>query len=392
MSQCFRTLPGRLSSLVSGSGGGSGGRTPLSKLDRLQLQKNAESSAFLKQFLGTQRTLSVKANTAGKSASFVECVLHPNLSLAYFDIHNQQSKKSTRQCTDEKKNEMTYWVQPHRLYKSEKHNVAFLKSRKPVAPTRIALDNVKIFQTQSAIENYKNNSLLDNRIVSLENLHNSQNTSIDKSIVFTSDNTDSLKTSLQQNNSQSPHNNKGKPSQEQLQSVVDCLSQDLPKLFVRAQNFQIYTNDIIFINNIRGVTTRGLVNYAKQLMLLRLIGHIKFAYVKLDIIKITMHPENDTVQLRWRIRGISGWRVFTMFWKYRFWKIKDSINNHQEIWFDGFSTFCVNNEGKVYKHIADKMMPDQDTVTKKEDLNIAPKLALITYFTNIFGSNNNSFN
>lgn len=73
---------------------------------------------------------------------------------------------------------------------------------------------------------------------------------------------------------------------------------------------------------------RGLTSYAKQLMLLRLIGHLKFAYVKLDIIKITMHPENDTVQVRWRIRGVTGWKVFTMFWK--FWKIHEAIGTNQE--------------------------------------------------------------
>ncbi|XP_024879903.1 uncharacterized protein C6orf136-like [Temnothorax curvispinosus] len=60
----------------------------------------------------------------------------------------------------------------------------------------------------------------------------------------------------------------------------------------------------------------GLVSYAKQLILLRFIGHMKFAHVKLDILKITMHSENDTVQVRWRIRGvITGWKVFSVFWK-----------------------------------------------------------------------------
>lgn len=74
------------------------------------------------------------------------------------------------------------------------------------------------------------------------------------------------------------------------------------------------------------------MNYAKQLILLRFIGHMKFAHVKLDIIKITMHPENDTVRVRWRIRGVSGWKVFTMFWKYKFWKIQEAINANQELY------------------------------------------------------------
>ncbi|XP_024884230.1 uncharacterized protein LOC112462590 [Temnothorax curvispinosus] len=60
----------------------------------------------------------------------------------------------------------------------------------------------------------------------------------------------------------------------------------------------------------------GLVSYANQLILLRFIDHMKFAHVKLDILKITIHSENDTVQVRWRIRGVvTGWKVFSMFWK-----------------------------------------------------------------------------
>lgn len=61
-------------------------------------------------------------------------------------------------------------------------------------------------------------------------------------------------------------------------------------------------------------------------------------------------------------------------------------------WYDGFSTFYVNANGKIYKHIADKMMPDQDTAAKKEDLRIAPKLALFTGLASIFGNNEDSLN
>lgn len=32
----------------------------------------------------------------------------------------------------------------------------------------------------------------------------------------------------------------------------------------------------------------------------------------------------------------------------------------QESWYDGFSTFYVNSDGVIYKHVCDKMMPDDD--------------------------------
>ncbi|XP_012215905.1 uncharacterized protein [Linepithema humile] len=338
------------------------------------------------KFLGTQRALSVRANVADKP-SFVDCTLHPNLSLAFLDTYSQRNEKFVKQYVDDKRTKATiYWAQgQNRSHnKSQRLSIVHLKNRKHLTPIGITSDNVTLFQAQNAIKNNKNNLILDNsRIISSESLHSSKQHNVDRDILFSS-NDGILKTSV-------PHDNEGKPSQEQLQSIVDCLSQDLPKLFVKPQNWSIYTEDIIFINNIRGITTKGLSNYARHLILLRAVGHLKFAHVKLDIIKITMHTEDNTVKVRWRIRGVSGWKVIVMFWKYKFWKIQEAIDRDHEIWYDGFSTYYVNGHGKVYKHVADKIMPDQDVVTKKEDLPITPKLALFTGLASMFDSNEDYF-
>jgi len=188
--------------------------------------------------LGTQRALSVRANTTGKSLPFVGCTLPTNLSLAHLDVHNQWNEKLTsRYADDESKSATMYWVQnPRRLHKSQRLSVACLKSRKHIVPLGITSDNVKMFQAQSVIGNDKDNSFLDNnRTISLE-CHSSQETNTDKNILFTSD-TNTLKTSP------SSQENEGKPSQEQLQSIVDCLSQDVCHVF-----YKIYQNYCTFVN------------------------------------------------------------------------------------------------------------------------------------------------
>lgn len=60
--------------------------------------------------------------------------------------------------------------------------------------------------------------------------------------------------------------------------------------------------------------------------MLKIVAHLKFAYVKFEVLKMTVHPEDDSVKVRWRIRGISGTKVFLFFWKYKFWKIKATID------------------------------------------------------------------
>lgn len=47
-------------------------------------------------------------------------------------------------------------------------------------------------------------------------------------------------------------------------------------------------------------------------------------------------------------------KVMLNFWKYKLWKLKEVFEG-QEAWYDGFSTFYVGSDGKVYKHVCDKV-------------------------------------
>ncbi|XP_046423211.1 uncharacterized protein LOC124181072 [Neodiprion fabricii] len=174
---------------------------------------------------------------------------------------------------------------------------------------------------------------------------------------------------------QSP-NTDGRPNDEQLQHVFNNLRQELPKLFHSSMDFTVYHSDLQFVNNIRGTVTRGLVRYVKQVILIRTIGNMRFACVNFEILKMTIDPEDNSIKVRWRISGFSGIRTFITFWKIKLWNIKETIDQ-QEIWYDGFSTFYVNGEGLIYKHVADKMMPDRDvTPITKDSSAVATKLAL----------------
>ncbi|KAG7159948.1 hypothetical protein Hamer_G017389, partial [Homarus americanus] len=151
----------------------------------------------------------------------------------------------------------------------------------------------------------------------------------------------------------------GKPSAEQLSHVFNKLAETLPKLFIQPLDYNIYSQDIVFENRIRGLTTVGLVPYIRQVALLRTVGHLKFAHVKFEILKITKHPEDGTVRVRWRIKGLSGLKAMFQFWKIKLWNWK-GIVDQMESWYDGFSTFYVGGDGVVHKHVADSMMPDEE--------------------------------
>ncbi|KAJ3640649.1 hypothetical protein Zmor_027197 [Zophobas morio] len=180
-----------------------------------------------------------------------------------------------------------------------------------------------------------------------------------------------------------------KPSPDKLSHVYDVLMNNLPNFFTKTMDYSIYHPELVFENNIRGTTTVGLYHYVKQLALLRTVAHLKYAYVNFEVLKITKHPEDSTIKVRWRIRGISALKVMVTFWKYKLWNFRE-IFDKTEAWYDGFSTFHVNTKGEVYKHVADKMMPDSDRAPAK--VPVTPldtaKLALITglipKFTDIY--------
>lgn len=97
--------------------------------------------------------------------------------------------------------------------------------------------------------------------------------------------------------------------------------------------------------------------------------------------RITQHPEEGVIRVRWRIAGISGIKVMFMFWRYKLWELKKAFEE-QESWYDGFSTFYVGSDGLIYKHVVDKMMPDQDRELVTDKI-ISPKLGAAAMFVGL---------
>ncbi|XP_077287320.1 uncharacterized protein LOC143912051 [Arctopsyche grandis] len=177
------------------------------------------------------------------------------------------------------------------------------------------------------------------------------------------------------NDTASSGSNQGGASAEQLRIVFDKLSTGLPQLFIDITDYSIYHPDVVFVNNIKGRTTYGLYPYVRQIALLRTVGHLKYAYVKFEIIKITEKADDAAVIVRWRIRGISGMKAMFLFWRFKLWKMQEMFDA-QEIWYEGLSIFYVGSDGLIHKHVADKVMPDEENSVDVMKTPVAAKLAL----------------
>ncbi|XP_014237127.1 uncharacterized protein LOC106659219 isoform X2 [Trichogramma pretiosum] len=167
-----------------------------------------------------------------------------------------------------------------------------------------------------------------------------------------------LQTKEEKRNESNENHNKN------LDHIYQTLSVDLPNFFTKSIDYKIYDPHVELVNNIKGTSTKGLPEYVKQAAMLRILGHLKFAFVRLEVLRITMHTQDNTVKVRWRIVGLTGLNVVTRFWKFKVWKIRESVKDI-ESWHDGFSTFYMNDKGLVYKHVIDKVIPDEDTQKAK---------------------------
>jgi len=151
------------------------------------------------------------------------------------------------------------------------------------------------------------------------------------------------------------------PAGPNLEKVAFNLTNDLLNLFLRRQNWRMYHPNLIFEDNIRGKIIEGLDAYIRTMNLVRIIAHIRFVYVRFHILKITKHPENGTIKIRWRIAGLGPGRMLLRYFPDQLW-LNGQMDRTAPSWYDGLSTFHVNNDDIIFKHVVDRVTRDEDPV------------------------------
>lgn len=63
----------------------------------------------------------------------------------------------------------------------------------------------------------------------------------------------------------------------------------------------------------------------------RFYGHFIYAYVKVDVLKMTKHVQDSTIKVRWRVSGITGYRMLFKMIQLRVWRPRDMIDQHQSV-------------------------------------------------------------
>ncbi|XP_014442466.1 uncharacterized protein C6orf136 homolog isoform X1 [Tupaia chinensis] len=114
----------------------------------------------------------------------------------------------------------------------------------------------------------------------------------------------------------SPATPSGDPSMEEHLAVMyERLRQELPNLFLYSHDYTLYSSDVEFINEILSLRTKGRTWYIVSLTLCRFLAWNYFAQLRLEVLQLTRHPENWTLQARWRLVGLPIHMLFLRFYK-----------------------------------------------------------------------------
>lgn len=116
--------------------------------------------------------------------------------------------------------------------------------------------------------------------------------------------------------------------------AVRTLREDVPLIFSKDLNYDIYRDDITFKDPLNTFT--GIDNYKLIFWALRFHGRVLFREITLDVLRIWQPSENE-ILIRWNLKGVP--RVP--------WEAKGQ--------FQGTSRYKLDRNGKIYEHKVDNL-------------------------------------
>ncbi|XP_058072176.1 uncharacterized protein LOC131221084 [Magnolia sinica] len=130
------------------------------------------------------------------------------------------------------------------------------------------------------------------------------------------------------------HDNQRNDFYLNLGTAVRTLREDLPLLFSKDLNYDIYRDDITFMDPLN--TFQGIENYKLIFWALRFHGRILFREISIEVFRV-WQPSENVILIRWNLRGVP--RVP--------WEARGQ--------FKGTSRYKLDRNGKIYEHKVDNL-------------------------------------
>ena len=151
----------------------------------------------------------------------------------------------------------------------------------------------------------------------------------------------------------------------EFDEVASRLALDLTNVFLNRLTIDLYHPDIEIEDKIRGQQFKGLIFYIKNMHLLKILAHLKFVYVRPQIVKLTKHSEERRIVVEWRFVGLTMTRMAIRYIPDRLWN-RAIMDHAAKTWYEGVSTFYLDEDLKIVKHIIEKNDAENKDQTLQE--------------------------
>ncbi|XP_069798878.1 uncharacterized protein C6orf136 homolog [Dendropsophus ebraccatus] len=156
--------------------------------------------------------------------------------------------------------------------------------------------------------------------------------------------------------------------EQHLAVMYEKLRDELPNFLWKPANYSLYRKDMEFVSDILHLHLRGVVKYQLLLTLTRLLLLCYYTNARISVLKLTSHPENNTIQARWSFTGLPLHALFLYFFR----------TEKSELYrtYDAFSTFQLAPDGLICLHKVERVMPSPPVTVSKKTILVAALLAL----------------
>ena len=166
----------------------------------------------------------------------------------------------------------------------------------------------------------------------------------------------------------SPPSRSSKPDPAIMEDVAAALCLTLNGFFTRKLDLRIFREDIVFENRIKGTQVESLFNYGRFLHLVRIWGNVRFVYVSCKIKEVHIDNANAKVIVHFQGVGIGMTKMFLNYIPKKLWRHKNLADNATVLG-EAISTYYVDGEGYIYRHVLDNKDVDKDKpVSKLEEV------------------------
>jgi len=174
--------------------------------------------------------------------------------------------------------------------------------------------------------------------------------------------------------SSSSKGNDKKPSDSVLKETQAYICDYTSNFFIMTLDQERYHQNMILDNRINGSVVQGLKYYNGYLGLVKLYGISRFVSVSSRVCNTYINEEQQSVTVHFRFFGLGFIETVLKFIPKQLYH-KENALREQRIWLEAVSTYYLDGDGKIVRHIVDDKDIDHDRVMKNPFERLKERLA-----------------